>query len=759
MANEIRDAFNVVYADGPTSAPSDPAKSEVRSIGGLIQNAIDDLDTRTDAIVGLDTRLTAAEAAEVGLDTRLTAVEGTVISGVKPLSASVLLATTGNIVLSGEQTIDGTLTSASDVAVWKNTDKKENGVYTSAAGAWVRRADLDIGAELLGSRFMVRQGTVYGGYILANTNSTAPLVGTDNITFTEYQKADPSDHSEILTAREGAAALNTRLANREKIALRRNQSTSSEASRIAELEAQVDALFATLSTRVDRLDKKTGAAIVYADPTATGSANGTSWANAFTTLGAAFAAVAEGGSVYTNSTQANPFPTAAITGAIPNSIAWITNAGAAGETWISGKLTASWTDMGSGIFRCTPVGTVAAVAYDLKADDTAGTVTGIDLTTAENVADLAEWGIAAADCVAWYGLLEKEAVGTATPAEGKWSVTGGFLYINPPGSPVLATVNSLASYANTSDGISFTKTGSVHEGLHHRGKLTVFFTPSNTAGTGYSFKHNNAKNCVVESVRSIMCGYHAIGFANGTEEGVVIRNCLTTQHAADSAGTANPYVFHTQVARNIPNAGHMGEGLVFLGVPLLKTTGAPLTSSYGPGLGYSHTDGTYALGGITWSRCLQVDFLQELEAKHSVTISSFYKFIAAENSGGTFARFDPNTWPVKAIGCKARGRAAWFQQFVDHYGCRMDRSGYGAQGNLLVLMNSAPALWHFRMTDCLIWTGECRRAWSGMEVGETISMRLSDPHARHRLKCRVQPDPVSRPSGIRRGSLSGTLCA
>ncbi|GCA53198.1 hypothetical protein KGO5_05667 [Sinorhizobium sp. KGO-5] len=42
MANEIRDAFNTVYADGPTSDPADPDKHEVREIvGGTIQDQVD----------------------------------------------------------------------------------------------------------------------------------------------------------------------------------------------------------------------------------------------------------------------------------------------------------------------------------------------------------------------------------------------------------------------------------------------------------------------------------------------------------------------------------------------------------------------------------------------------------------------------------------------------------------------------------------------------------------------------------------------
>ncbi|RVP32276.1 SGNH/GDSL hydrolase family protein [Sinorhizobium meliloti] len=43
MANEIRDAFNTVYADGPTGNPDEPDKYQVREIvGGTIQDQVDE---------------------------------------------------------------------------------------------------------------------------------------------------------------------------------------------------------------------------------------------------------------------------------------------------------------------------------------------------------------------------------------------------------------------------------------------------------------------------------------------------------------------------------------------------------------------------------------------------------------------------------------------------------------------------------------------------------------------------------------------
>ncbi len=94
-----------------------------------------------------------------------------------------LVATTEDITLSGEQTIDGVLTAESRVLVWKQTDATENGIYVSSAGAWARSNDANTGQEILGSLVMGLQGTLYEGYQFNNSNTSAPTIGGTNITF------------------------------------------------------------------------------------------------------------------------------------------------------------------------------------------------------------------------------------------------------------------------------------------------------------------------------------------------------------------------------------------------------------------------------------------------------------------------------------------------------------------------------------------------------------------------------------------------
>lgn len=88
------------------------------------------------------------------------------------------VATTGNITLSGEQTIDGVLTSASRVLVKNQTTQSQNGIYVSAAGAWSRSTDADDAAELEGAAVGVTQGTTQQNTVWLQTSDNVTLGST-----------------------------------------------------------------------------------------------------------------------------------------------------------------------------------------------------------------------------------------------------------------------------------------------------------------------------------------------------------------------------------------------------------------------------------------------------------------------------------------------------------------------------------------------------------------------------------------------------
>ncbi|RWL19724.1 MAG: hypothetical protein EOR57_14115 [Mesorhizobium sp.] len=95
------------------------------------------------------------------------------------------LATTANIVLSGLQTIDGSVTAANDRILVKNqSTASQNGVYIAASGAWSRARDMDSNRDLTkGTRVAVTDGTVGATTVWAVTAANPITVGTTSITF------------------------------------------------------------------------------------------------------------------------------------------------------------------------------------------------------------------------------------------------------------------------------------------------------------------------------------------------------------------------------------------------------------------------------------------------------------------------------------------------------------------------------------------------------------------------------------------------
>lgn len=96
------------------------------------------------------------------------------------------LATTTNISLSGEQMIDGKMTSLSKVLVKDQTTGSSNGVYTSSSGAWTRTADANSPSLLIDSTFKVKD-TINNGTVNRNKvftcNNTSITLETTPITF------------------------------------------------------------------------------------------------------------------------------------------------------------------------------------------------------------------------------------------------------------------------------------------------------------------------------------------------------------------------------------------------------------------------------------------------------------------------------------------------------------------------------------------------------------------------------------------------
>lgn len=91
----------------------------------------------------------------------------------------VRAATTANITLSGEQTIDGVSVVAGDRVLVKNQSTgSANGIYIAASGAWSRAADFDAASEVVGAAVFVSEGAANGNSQWNMTTDGPVTIGT-----------------------------------------------------------------------------------------------------------------------------------------------------------------------------------------------------------------------------------------------------------------------------------------------------------------------------------------------------------------------------------------------------------------------------------------------------------------------------------------------------------------------------------------------------------------------------------------------------
>ena len=111
------------------------------------------------------------DAAQAGLDAKY----------------SCKVATTANITLSGEQTIDGVLTSTDRVLVKNQTAGAENGIYVSASGAWARSADANTSVEVTSGLYtLITEGTVSAGQGFVLVTADPITLDTTALTFSQF---------------------------------------------------------------------------------------------------------------------------------------------------------------------------------------------------------------------------------------------------------------------------------------------------------------------------------------------------------------------------------------------------------------------------------------------------------------------------------------------------------------------------------------------------------------------------------------------
>lgn len=115
---------------------------------------------------------------------------------------SVRVATTGEITLSGLQTVDGTALAAGDrVLVKDNSAGATNGIYLAATGSWPRASDADLSAEVTPGLLVIVEEGVVNGNTLWELITDAPItLGVTPLAFAPIYNAAQVDAKLALKA-------------------------------------------------------------------------------------------------------------------------------------------------------------------------------------------------------------------------------------------------------------------------------------------------------------------------------------------------------------------------------------------------------------------------------------------------------------------------------------------------------------------------------------------------------------------------------
>lgn len=166
--SKLADGANFIKRDGSVAMTGNLQMGSQRITGLADPSAAQDAATRN----YVDTRV---DSLSQGLDVK----------------ASVRVATTTNITLSGTQTIDGIALSAGDRVLVKNqSTASANGIYVVAVGAWSRSTDADSNAKVTSGLFtFVEEGTTNAnsGWILITDG--AITLGTTALSFEQFSGA------------------------------------------------------------------------------------------------------------------------------------------------------------------------------------------------------------------------------------------------------------------------------------------------------------------------------------------------------------------------------------------------------------------------------------------------------------------------------------------------------------------------------------------------------------------------------------------
>lgn len=107
------------------------------------------------------------------------------VVGSLAFKAPCAIASTGNLTLSGEQTINGvSIVTGDRVLVKDQTDATENGIYEATTSSWTRGLDFNGNFDIVKGTLVYVTGGSSIGKGLWTISSTGTDIGTDDISFT-----------------------------------------------------------------------------------------------------------------------------------------------------------------------------------------------------------------------------------------------------------------------------------------------------------------------------------------------------------------------------------------------------------------------------------------------------------------------------------------------------------------------------------------------------------------------------------------------
>lgn len=113
---------------------------------------------------------------------------------VSPKDSVKLLSTANLATLSGSQTVDGVASGSTGarIGLFSQTTTTEDGIYTTAAGAWARAADFASGSGQAGAVFNSEEGTANSDKFWQVTNDAGTdVVGTDDLALAQIGSGSP----------------------------------------------------------------------------------------------------------------------------------------------------------------------------------------------------------------------------------------------------------------------------------------------------------------------------------------------------------------------------------------------------------------------------------------------------------------------------------------------------------------------------------------------------------------------------------------